>query len=130
MGGKGEQKGIIPRLCESIFERIQNNSDPNKSYKVEVSYMEIYNEKVNDLLNPNAKHQVSCTSLASHGLFVSFHSHFSLGSSKSASTQCTALTSRIFPSNDMSFLFLLVVVDSNLLPTFLSFSSSQSSVGS
>ena len=60
MGGKGEQKGIIPRLCESIFERIQTNSDPNKSYKVEVSYMEIYNEKVNDLLNPNAKHQV-CT---------------------------------------------------------------------
>lgn len=41
-----EELGIIPRLCHSIFGRIHDNDDPNLKYKVDVSYMEIYNEKV------------------------------------------------------------------------------------
>jgi kinesin family protein 1 len=45
-------KGIIPLACAEMFNRINSQKDPNVSYKVEVSYMEIYNEKVNDLLNP------------------------------------------------------------------------------
>ena len=36
MGGEGDQRGIIPRLCEAIFETIDKNEDPNKSFKVEV----------------------------------------------------------------------------------------------
>lgn len=35
-----------------MFNRINNHKDSTVNYKVEVSYMEIYNEKVNDLLNP------------------------------------------------------------------------------
>ncbi|KAM4610844.1 kinesin-like protein KIF1B isoform 1-T1 [Polymixia lowei] len=58
MMGKQEegQEGIIPMLCEDLFEKI--NADNNKedlSYSVEVSYMEIYCERVRDLLNPKNK---------------------------------------------------------------------------
>ena len=49
----GADKGIIPLTCSELFSRIeQKKSDPNVSFTVEVSYIEIYNEKVRDLLNP------------------------------------------------------------------------------
>ncbi|KAM9957211.1 hypothetical protein ACTFIW_008952 [Dictyostelium discoideum] len=56
MMGYGEEKGIIPLICEELFQRIQStpsNSNEQTIYKTTVSYMEIYNEKVKDLLNPN-----------------------------------------------------------------------------
>jgi len=52
MMGAPNQKGLIPRICDSLFEQIQQSNDPNTTFKVEVSYMEIYNEKVRDLLCP------------------------------------------------------------------------------
>ncbi|XP_017346764.2 kinesin-like protein KIF1A isoform X5 [Ictalurus punctatus] len=57
MMGKQEkdQQGIIPLLCEDLFTKISDNGDNNMSYSVEVSYMEIYCERVRDLLNPKNK---------------------------------------------------------------------------
>ncbi|KAB5550678.1 hypothetical protein PHYPO_G00056620 [Pangasianodon hypophthalmus] len=57
MMGKQEkdQQGIIPLLCEDLFTKINDNGDNNMSYSVEVSYMEIYCERVRDLLNPKNK---------------------------------------------------------------------------
>ncbi|KAM9469254.1 kinesin-like protein KIF1A isoform 1-T1 [Clarias gariepinus] len=57
MMGKQEkdQQGIIPLLCEDLFTKINDNADNNMSYSVEVSYMEIYCERVRDLLNPKNK---------------------------------------------------------------------------
>ncbi|XP_066520583.1 kinesin-like protein KIF1A isoform X9 [Hoplias malabaricus] len=58
MMGKQEkdQEGIIPLLCEDLFTKINDsNNDNSKSYSVEVSYMEIYCERVRDLLNPKNK---------------------------------------------------------------------------
>ena len=79
MMGTHTDRGIIPRLSQSMFDRIdlmikddleKQNSVPttldeqsesmneilsmkfSSSYRVEVSYFEIYNEKVRDLLNP------------------------------------------------------------------------------
>uniref|UniRef100_A0A7N8XLW1 Kinesin family member 1C n=1 Tax=Mastacembelus armatus TaxID=205130 RepID=A0A7N8XLW1_9TELE len=54
MMGKQEpgQEGIIPQLCEDLFQRTGENRDPDLTYSVEVSYMEIYCERVRDLLNP------------------------------------------------------------------------------
>jgi hypothetical protein len=66
--GTHNDRGIIPRLSLTMFNRIEyeinndldiesiNNEKINgilTSYRVEVSYFEIYNEKVRDLLNPN-----------------------------------------------------------------------------
>ncbi|XP_051695290.1 kinesin-like protein KIF1A isoform X17 [Oryctolagus cuniculus] len=50
-----EQQGIIPQLCEDLFSRINDTTNDNMSYSVEVSYMEIYCERVRDLLNPKNK---------------------------------------------------------------------------
>ncbi|XP_038672586.1 kinesin-like protein KIF1A isoform X14 [Scyliorhinus canicula] len=50
-----EQQGIIPQLCEDLFARINDSANANLSYSVEVSYMEIYCERVRDLLNPKTK---------------------------------------------------------------------------
>ncbi|XP_036208697.1 kinesin-like protein KIF1B isoform X4 [Myotis myotis] len=57
MMGKQEdsQAGIIPQLCEELFEKINDNCNEEISYSVEVSYMEIYCERVRDLLNPKNK---------------------------------------------------------------------------
>uniref|UniRef100_A0A8C1FZH1 plus-end-directed kinesin ATPase n=1 Tax=Cyprinus carpio carpio TaxID=630221 RepID=A0A8C1FZH1_CYPCA len=57
MMGKQEkdQEGIIPLLCEDLFTKISDNNDNSMSYSVEVSYMEIYCERVRDLLNPKNK---------------------------------------------------------------------------
>ena len=53
MMGSHDQPGLIPRLCNVLFDRIDSKSQDGQSFKVEVSYMEIYNEKVRDLLDPN-----------------------------------------------------------------------------
>ncbi|KAL5533324.1 hypothetical protein ACEPAF_5100 [Sanghuangporus sanghuang] len=44
-------KGIIPRITEQIFSSILE-SDPHLEYLVKVSYMEIYLERIRDLLAP------------------------------------------------------------------------------
>ncbi|CAH1972059.1 unnamed protein product [Acanthoscelides obtectus] len=56
MMGKQEdgQEGIIPQICKDLFRKIRENSFDVK-YSVEVSYMEIYCERVRDLLNPKNK---------------------------------------------------------------------------
>jgi hypothetical protein len=57
MTGYGENKGILPRACAEIFRRVRER-DADKSvnfeHKIELSMIEIYNEKVQDLLvKPN-----------------------------------------------------------------------------
>ncbi|TVY44061.1 Kinesin-like protein [Lachnellula subtilissima] len=58
MMGTPDEPGLIPRTCEDLFQRIEaaHNETPNISYNVRVSYFEVYNEHVRDLLvpvNPN-----------------------------------------------------------------------------
>ncbi len=50
MVGYGANKGIVPISCDEIFNRISSNTEADKSYEVQVSMLEIYNEKVQDLL--------------------------------------------------------------------------------
>lgn len=49
------QEGIIPIICEDLFKRIHSTESESLNYKVECSYMEIYCERVRDLLNPKNK---------------------------------------------------------------------------
>ncbi|XP_060522820.1 kinesin-like protein unc-104 isoform X1 [Cylas formicarius] len=57
MMGKQEegQEGIIPQICKELFRKIRHNTNLDVKYSVEVSYMEIYCERVRDLLNPKNK---------------------------------------------------------------------------
>ncbi len=54
MMGTPDHPGLIPRTCEDLFQRIEaaHNETPDISYNVRVSYFEVYNEHVRDLLVP------------------------------------------------------------------------------
>ncbi|WAR12783.1 KIF14-like protein [Mya arenaria] len=49
--GHGEDVGIIPRFCEELFSRAHFAKEHDKiKIHVEISFFEIYNEKIHDLL--------------------------------------------------------------------------------
>ena len=71
MMGYREEAGVIPRICQNMFERITElQKDKNLSYTVEVSYLEIYNERVRDLLNPSTKGNLKVREHPSTGPYV------------------------------------------------------------
>jgi phage terminase large subunit len=49
MVGYGVNKGIIPLVSDSIFVRIDKNTNPDVTFEIVVSMIEIYNERVFDL---------------------------------------------------------------------------------
>ncbi|ERS95786.1 hypothetical protein HMPREF1624_07861 [Sporothrix schenckii ATCC 58251] len=61
MMGTPSEPGLIPRTCEDLFQRIAaaQSETPNIAYNVRVSYFEVYNEHVRDLLVPVAPAQPS-----------------------------------------------------------------------
>jgi hypothetical protein len=48
MMGERDQRGIIPRFAQRMWEMIATK--PNIEFKVEISYFEIYAEQIFDLL--------------------------------------------------------------------------------
>uniref|UniRef100_A0A1I8AYI4 Kinesin motor domain-containing protein n=1 Tax=Meloidogyne hapla TaxID=6305 RepID=A0A1I8AYI4_MELHA len=48
MMGTKEEPGLIPRLCKELFQRI--NSQDSNNIKLEISFYEVYNERIRDLL--------------------------------------------------------------------------------
>lgn len=51
-----ESVGIVPRFAENLFSWIkcqQNQPDNHALYNVKVSFLELYNEDIVDLLNSN-----------------------------------------------------------------------------
>ncbi|VDO26429.1 unnamed protein product [Onchocerca flexuosa] len=48
--GDSEKQGIIPRIVQDIFNHIYN-MDVDLEFHIKVSYFEIYNEKIRDLLD-------------------------------------------------------------------------------
>lgn len=74
--GYGDNKGIIPRATEEIFQRIaKRDADPsvNIKHEVRLSMIEIYNEKVADLLSKNDKRSKEGLEVREHpktGVFV------------------------------------------------------------
>ncbi|KAF1912374.1 kinesin [Ampelomyces quisqualis] len=71
MMGYGQEYGIIPKICQDMFERITElQTDKNLGCTVEVSYLEIYNERVRDLLNPSNKGNLRVREHPSTGPYV------------------------------------------------------------
>lgn len=71
MMGYGKEVGIIPMICQEMFERIQKiQADGSTKCTVEVSYLEIYNERVRDLLNPATKGNLRVREHPSTGPYV------------------------------------------------------------
>ena len=46
-----EERGIIPRMVKGIFTKIQSQPE-DIEFVMKVSFVEIYNEKIKDLLDP------------------------------------------------------------------------------
>ncbi len=72
MMGYGSEAGVIPKICQDMFGRIAavQAADPNITHTVEVSYLEIYNERVRDLLNPSTKGNLKVREHPSTGPYV------------------------------------------------------------
>lgn len=51
MIGHGANKGIVPRLCEELFNNIENRIGMNIGTEVNLSMLELYLENVRDLLD-------------------------------------------------------------------------------
>ena len=48
--GDEEKAGIIPRMFDNLFQLILD-ADPDIEFSIKCSYMEIYMEKIKDLLD-------------------------------------------------------------------------------
>ncbi|KAL6878832.1 hypothetical protein J3F83DRAFT_724053 [Trichoderma novae-zelandiae] len=71
MMGYGKEVGIIPMICQEMFRRIDMiQGDKSNKCTVEVSYLEIYNERVRDLLNPSTKGNLKVREHPSTGPYV------------------------------------------------------------
>ena len=50
----GDNIGIVPRIIKSLFGQIEDNSAKSgNSYRIYWSFLQLYQEKILDLLNPN-----------------------------------------------------------------------------
>lgn len=53
--GTPDDPGLIPNICKAMFTRMERGQrECAVNYYTNVSYLEIYNEKVKDLLNGDA----------------------------------------------------------------------------
>jgi kinesin family protein 3/17 len=57
-GGSGAKAGIIPRVFTHLFEAIETNSKDNLKFLIQISFMEIYNEEIRDLLGASKNVQL------------------------------------------------------------------------
>lgn len=48
------KKGVIPRIIEQVFDAIMVHGSASVEYTVGISYLEIYMERIRDLLNPQS----------------------------------------------------------------------------
>lgn len=64
-----KNKGIVPRLVDSIFDYIEGTSE-NIEFVVKISMLEIYMENIRDLLNPNDKKKVRVRTHPTKGVYL------------------------------------------------------------
>lgn len=59
----GPESGVIPRFCHELFRRISEINQQGGDCLVEISYFEIYNEKIHDLLGVHSNNSYRRTPL-------------------------------------------------------------------
>ena len=65
------QKGIIPRCCEHILSSTRQRSlEKHNNYLLRVSYLEIYNEEIRDLLVKEYKYKPEIKERPDKGIYV------------------------------------------------------------
>ncbi|CAI5757040.1 unnamed protein product [Candida verbasci] len=51
------EQGIIPRISNEIFKRINMNESNEIEYNISISFLEIYMEQIKDLIEPNIENE-------------------------------------------------------------------------
>ena len=75
MMGSAEEKGITPRISLELFSALDSKIEKSKEVEgkmqclISVSYLEIYNETIKDLLNPSDK-QLKIHEHPNDGIYV------------------------------------------------------------
>lgn len=70
MLGYSSDLGLIPRISSDLFARISSDKRHDISLRVSVSFMEIYNERVRDLLNINSEQALKIRNHPKTGPYV------------------------------------------------------------
>merc|ERR1719193_2130479 len=52
VSGDMQHQGLIPRMIDDVFEHIYEMDTTNSIFGVQISYVEIYMERIRDLLQP------------------------------------------------------------------------------
>eukprot|EP01061_Rhynchopus_euleeides_P012306 TRINITY_DN21957_c1_g1_i1.p1 TRINITY_DN21957_c1_g1~~TRINITY_DN21957_c1_g1_i1.p1 ORF type:complete len:953 (+),score=400.26 TRINITY_DN21957_c1_g1_i1:94-2859(+) len=67
----GEHMGISPRIVDNLFKRIEEDKvgKPKTIYKVEVTFLEIYNEQVRDLFAKNKNADYAAVKIRQHPIY-------------------------------------------------------------
>ena len=68
MRSNPEEKGVIPNSFEHIFTHIDRTE--NEKYLVRVSYLEIYQEEIRDLLSKDHKSRLELREKPDTGVYV------------------------------------------------------------
>ncbi|GAB1603468.1 hypothetical protein Ahia01_000628100 [Argonauta hians] len=71
--GYGENKGIVPQFCEKLFQDIEQKKEDAENgtdFQVICSMLELYNEKIWDLLSPRKSESLKICLHPSHGFYV------------------------------------------------------------
>ena len=64
----GPDRGIVPRCFEQIFDSIKNSQ--NQEFLVRVSFLELYNEELRDLLARNVKGKLQLREKSSGDVYI------------------------------------------------------------
>lgn len=67
-GGDGDEAGIMPRVFQHIFDRVETQDD--MEFLVRVSYLELYNEEIRDLLDKTHKSKLELKENKDRGVYV------------------------------------------------------------
>ncbi|RWS30831.1 kinesin-like protein KIF28P [Leptotrombidium deliense] len=107
--GYGANKGIVPRLCEELFETIEHrrNGGDSSTIEVQISMLEIYNEIVRDLFNPETlkemKKGLKVREHPTNGFFAENLKYFLVTSQKEILTKIEeGTTNRSIASTNMN----------------------------
>ena len=78
MTGTAGELGLIPRICNALFFFIENHNN-GEEFSVEASYLEIYNERICDLLD-STRSDLKLREHPNTGVFVENLSSFQVNS--------------------------------------------------
>lgn len=66
---KPELRGIMLNVFDFIFDQIQDDNEHQREYLVYISYLEIYNEEIRDLLSKDSE-KLALKEAADKGVYV------------------------------------------------------------